>query len=132
MQVLPIVAQLVSAAGLVAYTSMMREWSFQKVILLPKLAAVLVHLMDVALFTRLNRALGVPDAYFVLGTEARLRAGRGCARGAAAGGTALGGWDSDTTTPKDTRRFCAAVCRCFRTRSRRGSGSCTAFSSLAS
>jgi len=67
--VLPIVAQLVTALGLVIYMSLMTGWSFRTVLFIPKLAHLVVHLMDAVFFARVNRLLGVPDTAFVVGSE---------------------------------------------------------------
>ena len=57
--------------GLLLYTSFMRERTFRSALLVPYAAQLFVHLVDVLLYTRVNRTLGIPDVVFVLGTECR-------------------------------------------------------------
>lgn len=58
---------LCSLVGLWSYHKFASDWSYRYLLLVSNIAVSVLSLLDVVLFTRLNRRMGIPDENFVLG-----------------------------------------------------------------
>merc|ERR1719159_284347 len=59
-----------SVVGFYTYRTYLRDWTFQRLLLIANIAVAVLNLADVLLYSRYNVKLGIPDTVFVLGSEA--------------------------------------------------------------
>jgi folate/biopterin transporter len=56
--------------GTMSYQWLMSDWPYRKVFIVTNILLVIVSLLNVGFYKRWNVAIGIPDTFFVLGTEA--------------------------------------------------------------
>jgi len=67
--VLGTVGSLCSLVGIYSYQKYMRNWTYQRLLMMTNIVLSLLSITDVVMFTRLNIRLGLPDHAFVLGSS---------------------------------------------------------------
>lgn len=55
--------------GSLCYNSFFKQWDFRKIVTLGQILMTLVNLLDLALVTRFNQSLNIPDTVFALGGD---------------------------------------------------------------
>lgn len=68
--VMGLVGAACSIFGFYTYRTYLRDWTFQRLLLIANIAVAVLNLADVLLYSRWNVRLGIPDMVFVLGSEA--------------------------------------------------------------
>jgi hypothetical protein len=67
--VIGVVGTIISIVGILLYNTYMTGWRFRTILVLTNLIFIGVSLPNIILFKRWNRAIGLPDEVFVIGTE---------------------------------------------------------------
>lgn len=62
-----------SLLGFALYNRYMKDWTYRKLLLIGNLSHAVLALVDMLMFTRFNRQLGIPDHFFVLGASISAR-----------------------------------------------------------
>jgi len=68
--VLGIVGSVFSLVGIYSYQRYMKDWTYQKLLLMTNITLSLLNMSDVIILSRTNIRLGIPDRAFVLGASA--------------------------------------------------------------
>jgi hypothetical protein len=66
---LGIVSSVMSLLGLASYTNYMKNWTYRSLLLFSNTMLTLLSLLDVVMFLRLPKMLGIPDHFFVIGSS---------------------------------------------------------------
>lgn len=67
--VLGVVGSICSIIGSMTYLSFMKHWNYRTVFLFNNVIYILVGLLNVVFYKRLNLLIGIPDTVFILGAE---------------------------------------------------------------
>jgi folate/biopterin transporter len=67
--VLGVVGSICSLIGIYSYQRWMRDWTYQRLLMMTNIVLSILSFTDVVMFTRLNIRLGLPDHAFVLGSS---------------------------------------------------------------
>jgi len=68
--VVPLLGTVLSFAGVTIYNACMSEWKFRSVVRIPLYTRMVLHFVDVLMFSRWNVRNGIPDWLFVFGMHA--------------------------------------------------------------
>lgn len=55
--------------GIVIYNYFMKDWKYRNVFVITNLLYAIVNLLNVIIFKRWNKIIGIPDTFFILGAE---------------------------------------------------------------
>lgn len=66
---LGLVSSFMSLVGLATYSRYMKSWSYRSLTLFSNVVVACLSLLDMLMYTRMNRRLGIPDVAFVLGSS---------------------------------------------------------------
>lgn len=67
--VLGLVGAFCSLVGLVIYNKYLKECTYRSLLLISNVLIAILSMADILLFTRYNKKMGIPDTYFVLGSQ---------------------------------------------------------------
>lgn len=67
--VLGVAGSLCSLVGIYAYQRWGSTWKYRRLLFIANIAASALSLLDIVVFTRANKAIGIPDHAFVLGAD---------------------------------------------------------------
>ena len=63
------VVGVVSLGGITAYQRWLKNWKYRSLLILVNIAVSLFACLDIVLYTRANKKVGIPDHLFVIGSE---------------------------------------------------------------
>jgi hypothetical protein len=63
------VSSFMSLLGLATYTNYMKNWTYRSLLLFTNSTLTVLWLLDVLMFLRIPKMLGIPDQYFVIGSS---------------------------------------------------------------